>query len=252
QFSTKVGSVFYFKSDKDASRGRVISINVNNPGEKSKVIVPEGKETLQGVSAIGGRLFASYLQDAHSVERVYSLSGNHVGDVALPGLGSAGGFGGRMKDHETFYSYASYTSPPTVYRYDVSNARSTIFRKPKVAFDGSKYETKEIFFHSKDGTRVPMFITAKKGLTLNRNNPTLMYGYGGFSIPETPHFSTSRAVWLEMGGVYADVVLRGGSEYGESWHQAGMLHNKQNVFDDFISAGEWLIANKSMSPLKLE
>jgi len=250
QFITNKSTTFYFKSDKDASRGRVIAIDVNQ-SESYKVVIPEAKETLQGASAVGGKLFADYLQDAHSVERVYSLEGKHIADVKLPGLGSTSGFGGYMKDRETFYSYASYTSPPTIYRYDVNSGASTVFRKPKVAFDGSKYETKEVFFASKDCTMIPMFITAKKGLKLDGANPTLMYGYGGFSIPETPYFSTSRAVWLEMGGVYADVVLRGGSEYGEEWHKAGMLHNKQNVFDDFISAGEWLIKNKYTSTPKL-
>lgn len=250
-FVTNRGPVFYFKSDKDALRGRVISLDVRKPESGFKVVVPEAKETLQNATVVGGRLFTDYLQDAHSVERVYSLDGKRISDVNLPGLGSVSGFGGHMRDNETFYTYASYTSPPTIYRYDVNSGKSTIFRRPKVAFDGSKYETKEVFITSKDGTKVPVFITAKKGVKLDGNNPTLMYGYGGFSIPETPYFSVSRAVWMEMGGIYADVVLRGGSEYGEAWHKAGMLHNKQNVFDDFISAGEWLIKNRYTSTPKL-
>lgn len=249
-FLGNVGTTFYFLSDKDKPRGEVISLDCRSPAE-SHTIVPQADETLEGASIVGKKIFARYLKDAHSVVRIYNLEGQSLGEVKLPGIGAAGGFGGRMDDNETFYTFASYTVPTTIYRYDVPAGRSSVFRKPKVDFDGSKFETKEVFFHSKDGTRVPMFVTMRKGTKLDGNNPLLMYGYGGFSIAETPYFSVSRAVWLEMGGIYADVVLRGGSEYGEAWHKAGMLHNKQNVFDDFIAAAEYLIANKYTSTKKL-
>ena len=250
-FMGNVGSVFYLQCDLGSPRGKIVTLDVAHPEKGMKEIVPEAEETMQSASIVGHKIFANYLKDAHSAVRVFDLNGRHVADVEFPGLGSAGGFGGEMKDQETFYTFDNYTTPSTIYRYDVRSGKSSIFRQPKVDFDGSKYETKEVFFASKDGTRVPMFLTYKKGITLDGSNPTLIYGYGGFSIPETPVFSVSRAVWLEMGGVYADVVLRGGSEYGEAWHKAGMLHNKQNVFDDFISAAEWLIANKYTSTPKL-
>jgi prolyl oligopeptidase len=250
QFLGNVGTTFYFKTDKDAPRGEIVSADVSTP-TTWKTVVPQGDDTLEGASIIGGKIFPKYLQDAHGSVRVYDLDGKRLPDVKLPGLGSVNGFGGHMSDEETFYTYASYTSPTTIYHYDVKSGKSSVFRRPKVDFDGSKYETKEVFFTSKDGTKVPMFLTYKKGLKLDGKNPTLMYGYGGFSINETPVFSVSRAVWLDLGGVYADVVLRGGNEYGEDWHVAGKMHNKQNVFDDFISGAEWLIANKYTSTEKL-
>ncbi|MBI1757545.1 MAG: S9 family peptidase [Fimbriimonas ginsengisoli] len=251
-FMDNVGPVFYFKTDKRASRGRVMSLNVEKGDANSlEIVVPEAEETLEGASAVGHKIFASYLKDAHALVRVYDLKGKHVSDVELPGLGSVDGFGGHLKDKETFFSYTSYTSPATIYRYDLKKGNSTVFRKPKVKFDASRYETVEVFVASKDGTKIPVFITARKGIKLDGSNPTLIYGYGGFSIAEKPAFSSSRAVWLDMGGVYADVVLRGGSEYGESWHAAGKMHNKQNVFDDFISAAEWLTRERYTSPPKL-
>jgi prolyl oligopeptidase len=252
RFLGNTGPIFYLMSDKGAPKGRVVSVNTKRRGILAlKVVVPEAAETLESTSMVGGKIFTAYLKDAHSLERVYTLDGKHVADVNLPGLGSTSGFAGHSYDTETFYSYASYTSPTTIYRYDVKAGKSSVFRRPKVGFDASRYETNEVFFASKDGTKVPMFITARKGLKLDGSNPTLMYAYGGFSINETPYFSISRAVWLDMGGVYADVVLRGGNEYGEAWHQAGKLHNKQNVFDDFISAAEYLTHQKYTSTPKL-
>lgn len=246
-FLGNVGTVFYFQWDKNLPNGSVMAVDVANPDHKIKTVIPEAKDALEGASLVGKKLFARYLKDAHSEVRVFDLSGKPLGDVALPGIGSSGGFAGHIDDTETFYTYASYTSPTTIYRYDIASGASSVFKKPKVDFDGDAYETKEVFFKSKDGTRVPMFLTYRKGTKWDGTNPTLMYGYGGFDINETPGFSISRAVWLEMGGVYADVVLRGGSEYGESWHKAGMLHNKQKVFDDFIAAGEYLIHEKITS-----
>ncbi len=241
------GTTLYFQWDKHAPNGAVISVDVSDPSRKIKSVIPENKEALESVSLVGHLFFCRYLKDAHSQIRVFDLGGKPLHDVNLPGIGSATGFDGHIDDTETFYTFASYTTPTTIYRYDIGTGQSEVYKKPKVEFNGDAYETKEVFFKSKDGTRIPMFLTYKKGLKYDGTNPTLMYGYGGFDINETPGFSVSRAIWLEMGGVYADVVLRGGSEYGESWHKAGMLHNKQNVFDDFIAAGEYLIHEKITS-----
>jgi len=193
----------------------------------------------------------AYLKDARTEVRVYDLKGTFLRNVDLPGIGTAGGFGGKRKDKETFYAFTSFTSPTTVYRYEPQAGKSSVFRKPKVDFDGSRYETRQVFYKSKDGTRIPMFLTYKKGLKLDGQNPVLLYGYGGFDISLTPFFSVPDVVWLEMGGVYAQPNLRGGGEYGEEWHQAGMKLKKQNVFDDFIAAAEWLIANKYTSTPRL-
>jgi prolyl oligopeptidase len=194
---------------------------------------------------------ANYLKDARTQVKIFDTNGKFVREVSFPGLGTADGFGGHAKDKETFYSFTGFTLPTTIYRYDMVTGRSTIFRQPKVDFNPEDYETKQVFYSSKDGTKVPMFITHKKGLKLDGSNPTYLYAYGGFAISLTPAFSVSNLVWMEMGGVYAQPNLRGGGEYGEDWHQAGMKSKKQNVFDDFIAAGEWLIANKYTSTPKL-
>ena len=173
-----------------------------------------------------------------------------MNEVGFPGIGSADGFGGKASDKETFYAFTGFTTPTMIYRYDMTTGKSTIFRQPKVDFNPADYETKQVFYKSKDGTKVPMFITHKKGLKLDGNNPTYLYGYGGFSISLTPAFSVGNLVWMEMGGVYAQPNLRGGGEFGEEWHQAGMKLKKQNVFDDFIAAAQWLIDNKYTSPPK--
>jgi prolyl oligopeptidase len=246
------GTTFWVKSDLGAPRGRVWAININHPERESwKEVIPQQADALQGVNVVGDRFFCSYLKDAKTQVKVHDLAGKQVGEVKLPGLGSAGGFGGKRTDKETFYSFSSYTTPPTIFRYDVPAASSEVFRSPKVPFDTSEYESKQVFFTSKDGTKVPMFISHKKGLKLDGGNPTLLYGYGGFNIALTPGFSPVSLAWMEMGGVYAVANLRGGSEYGEDWHQAGMRLKKQNVFDDFCAAGEWLIENKFTNTKKL-
>ncbi len=246
------GSVFWFRTDLDAPRGRVIAIDSNNPARENwQEIIPQAAETLEGVGLLNNQFVADYLKDARSSIKIFNLDGSFIREVELPGIGSAGGFGGKRYDTETFYTFTSFTTPGTIYRYNMVSGESTLFRKPNVAFNPDEYETKQVFYSSKDGTQVPMFITHKKGLQLDGNNPTLLYGYGGFNVSLTPSFSVSRLVWMEMGGVYALPNLRGGGEYGEEWHQAGTKLNKQNVFDDFIAAAEWLINNKYTQPAKL-
>jgi prolyl oligopeptidase len=246
------GPVFWFRTDLDAPRGRLIAININHPERANwRELVPQSAATLTGVSVVNHQFFAEYLQDAASAVRVFALDGRPIREVALPGLGSAGGFDGRPGDTETFYSFTSYTVPGRIYRYDATTGTSTVWQEPKVDFQPDRYETKQVFFRSKDGTRVPMFITHLKGLKLDGRNPTVLYGYGGFNISLTPGFSPANLVWMEMGGVYAVPNLRGGGEYGEEWHQAGTKLKKQNVFDDFIAAAEWLVANGYTSPRKL-
>lgn len=246
------GTVFWFQTDLKASRGKIIAIDVSKPDRGSwQVLVPEAAEALQGVNVVNHMFVANYLKDAHTQVKIFSTSGKFVREVAFPGLGTAGGFGGHAKDKETFYSYTGFTTPTSIYRYDMVTGKSSIFRQPKADFNSEDYETKQVFYASKDGTKVPMFITYKKGLKLDGNNPTYLYGYGGFNISLPPAFSVSNLVWMEMGGVYAQANLRGGSEYGEDWHQGGMKLKKQNVFDDFIAAAEWLIENKYTSTPKL-
>jgi len=246
------GPLFWFKTDLKAPRGRVIAIDISKPDRKNwKEIIPEQVETLQGVNLFNNQFIVNYLKDAHSQVKLFSLDGKFLQELEIPGIGSVGGFGGKRKDTETFYSFTSFTTPGTIYRYDLKSGQSTIFRQPKVDCDPNDYETKQVFCASKDGTRVPIFITHKKGLKLDGKNPTLLYGYGGFNISITPSFAVANAVWLQMGGVYAVANLRGGGEYGEEWHKAGMKLNKQHVFDDFIAAGEWLVTNKYTSPSKL-
>ncbi|WP_414568152.1 prolyl oligopeptidase family serine peptidase [Nostoc sp. CCY 9925] len=246
------GSVFYFRTDLNAPRGRLIAIDTNKPApENWQEIIPQSAETLESVGILNNQLVADYLKDAHSQIKIFDLKGEFIREVELPGLGSAGGFGGKRYDTETFYNFTSFTIPGTIYRYDMVTGKSEVFRAPKVDFNPDDYETKQVFYHSKDGTRVPMFITHKKGIKLDGNNPTYLYAYGGFNASMTPGFSVSLLVWMEMGGVYAMPNLRGGGEYGEEWHQAGMKEKKQNVFDDFIAAAEWLIANKYTKTDKL-
>ena len=246
------GPVFWIKTDRDAPRGRVIAIDTRHPERANwKTIVPQGKDKLEHANVINDSFVLGYLKDAQTEVRIHDLSGKLLHTVDLPGIGTAEGFAGKRKDKETFYAFTSFITPTTIYRYDLPAAKSSVYRQPKVDFDSSRYETKQVFYNSKDGTRVPMFITAKKGLKLDGQNPVLLYAYGGFNISLTPAFSVGNAVWLEMGGVYAQPNLRGGGEYGEEWHLAGTLQRKQNVFDDFIAAAEWLIANKYTSPSKL-
>ena len=246
------GPTFWFNTDDSAPLRRVVAIDIREPARDSwHEVIAEAKDVLQGVGLVGDRFLALYLKDAATRVRVHQLDGIHVRDVDLPAIGSAGGFGGKRSDTETFYYFSNYTTPGSIYRYDISSGSSTIFRKPKVAFDPTQYVTRQVFYETGDGTRVPMFITHKHGLQLDGANPTILYGYGGFNISLTPGFSVKNLVWLERGGIYAVPNLRGGGEYGRDWHEAGMQKKKQNVFDDFISAAEWLIENKYTSPERL-
>jgi len=246
------GPVFYFQTDLDAPRGRIIAIDTQRPDRANwKTIVPENRDTLQGVSLIGNQFIANYLHDAYSQVRFYDISGKFLKELNLPGIGTVGGLNGKRGDTELFYTFTSFLYPPTIFRYDVKTGQSALFRKPEVEFDPSGYETKQVWFASKDGTRVPMFVTHRKGLKLDGSNPTYLTAYGGFNISMTPSFSVSNLVWLENGGVYALPNLRGGGEYGEEWHRAGTKERKQNVFDDFIAAAEYLIREGYTSPQKL-
>jgi prolyl oligopeptidase len=251
-FIGNIGTVFYFHTDNGAPRGRVIAIDTLKPDRGNwKEIVPQAEETLRGTSLVGGKLIASYLKDARTQVKIYEPDGTFVRTVDFPGIGTAGGFRGKQDDPETFYSFTGYTTPGSIYRYDAATGRSELFKQPRVAFNPDDYVTKQVFYTSKDGTRVPMFIVHKKGIRLDGSNPTLLYGYGGFNIALTPGFSVGNLVWLEMGGVYAVANLRGGGEYGQAWHDAGRKLNKQNVFDDFIAAAEYLIREKYTSTPKL-
>ena len=252
QFLGNNKGTFYFLTDNDAPRYRIVAIDSKHP-EKSnwKELVPQAAQTLQNAGLVNHTFIGQYLQDAHSAVHLFDLKGKAIGDIALPGLGSAGGFTGRTRDTETFYTYSSYTAPPTVFRHDLKANTGSIFRAPKVAFDPAAYETRQVFYTSKDGTRVPMFITGKKGFQQNAANPTILYGYGGFNISLEPAFSPGLIAWLDLGGMYAVANLRGGGEYGRDWHEAGMKLHKQNVFDDFIAAAEYLVKEKYTSPQKL-
>lgn len=246
------GSVFWFRTDYNAPKGRLIGIDINSPeSENWQEIVSESENTLEGVNVLNNQFILDYLQNARSRLQIHHLDGTYIKDIELPGIGSVGGFNGKREDTETFYAFTSFTTPTTIYRYNLKTGESTLFRQPTVDFNPANYETRQVFYRSKDGTQVPMFITHKKGLLLDGNNPTLLYAYGGFSISVTPSFSVSRLVWMERGGIYAVPNLRGGGEYGEQWHQAGTKLNKQNVFDDFIAAAEWLIEHRYTSSQKL-
>ena len=247
-----VGSELYFRTSKDAPRNRLIAIDVDNPEpENWREVIPEAVDVLDGVSLVGGRIIADYMQDAQTVVKVFDLDGRQTGTVDLPGIGTAGGFQGHFDDPETFFVYTSYNTPTTVNRLDVETGEVTVFRKPDVAFDTDDYVVKQVFYESADGTRVPMFISHHKDFEPNGNTPTMLYGYGGFNISQTPAFSITRLAWMEMGGVYAVANLRGGGEYGEEWHKAGTKLQKQNVFDDFIAAAEYLIDQNYTNPSKL-
>jgi prolyl oligopeptidase len=246
------GPVFFVKTDVDAPRRRLVAIDIRNPGRANwKEIVPQREDVMTGVNFVGGLFVCEYLKDARSEVKIFTPEGKFVRDVELGTIGTAGGFGGHASDSETFYSFASFTVPPSIYRYDVATGEKKLIFRPSVDFNPDQFEVRQVFYKSKDGTRVPMFIAHRKGVKLDGSNPTLLYGYGGFNIAMPPVFSVARLVWMEMGGVLALPNLRGGSEYGEVWHKAGTKLQKQNVFDDFIAAGEWLIANKYTSAKKL-
>ncbi len=246
------GPVFYFRTNNHAPRGRLIAIDTRKPEEADwRELIPQVDETLDSIDLVGNRFLANYLQDAHTQVKVFDVNGKQLGEVKLPGLGTATGFDGHRDDDETFYSFASFTTPPTIYRYDVAGSKSTVYRAPKVDFNPDDYTTEQVFYKSADGTRIPMFISYKKGLKKNGQAPTYLYGYGGFNISLTPAFSVANLVWMEMGGIFAMPNLRGGGEYGEQWHKAGTKAQKQNVFDDFIAAAQFLIDQKYTSTPKL-
>ena len=244
------GPVFWFETDLDAPRRRVVAIDTRDPAHP-KELIPQAEETLTAVHAVGDRFIATYLKDATTRVKVFGLDGTPRGEVKLPGLGTAGGFNGKRKDKETFYSYTSYVSPPTIYRYDVASGESRVWKQPKLTFDPSRYESSQVFYESKDGTKIPMILSHKKGVTPDGSNPTYLYGYGGFNISLTPAFNPTNLAWMEAGGVLAVPNLRGGGEYGEPWHKAGTRLKKQNVFDDFIAAARWLIDHKYTTSSKL-
>lgn len=248
-----VGDKFLVSTDHKAPNGRVFLFDPKNPDEKNwKDVIPEKPEPLDNASTVGGKLIVTYLKDVATRAYVHALDGKLEREIKLPGLGTVGGFGGRNEDKFTFYTFTSLNSPGTIYKYDIATDKSTVFRQPEIpGFKSTDYETSQVFYPSKDGTKIPMFLVHKKGLKLDGNNPTLLYGYGGFNVVNSPGFSSLRLALLEQGFVYASANMRGGGEYGEKWHEAGTKLKKQNVFDDFIAAAEYLIAKKYTSPGKL-
>lgn len=246
------GSNLFFHTDLDAPMKRVIAIDVTQPEREHWVeIIPEGDDALEIVSLVGDRLFAVYLHNAHSQVKTFGLQGNPISEIELPDMGTVTGFYGSRQDGETFYHFTGFTSPGTLFHYDLESDKSKVFRKPDLKFDPEDYVSKQIFYSSKDGTRIPMFITHKKGVELNGENPTYLYGYGGFNNPVPPSYSPAIMVWMMMGGVFAMANLRGGGEFGKEWHEAGMILTKQNVFDDFIAGAEWLIEHEITRTSKL-
>lgn len=251
-FAGNDGPVFWFRTDLGAPRGRLIAIDTRRPARGDwREVVAQAEATLTQVGVTGERLVLEYLKDARSQVKLYRLDGTFEREVVLPGIGSAAGFGGKREETETFYSFTGYTTPGRIYRHDLATGATTLWREPKVDFDPDAFETRQVWVTSRDGTKLPMFVTHKKGIKLDGNNPVLLYGYGGFNISLTPSFSIGNVVWMEMGGVYAVANLRGGGEYGEEWHQAGTKLKKQNVFDDFIASAEWLIRSGYTNPKRL-
>lgn len=249
---TSMGDRLLVRTDLDAPRYRLVSVDPNNAApENWQDVLAQNDDLLQSASTCGGKLFATYLKDASSRMYAYNMDGSAKTEITLPGIGTASGISGKADDTEAFYSFSSFTNPGEIYRYDIATGTSTLFKKTEVAFDVNEYQTEQVFYPSKDGTKVPMFIISKKGLKKDGKNPTLLYGYGGFNISLTPSFSVSRMLFLEKGGIYVIANLRGGGEYGEDWHKAGMLEKKQNVFDDFIAAAEFLVQQKYTSPSHL-
>jgi prolyl oligopeptidase len=246
------GSEFFFRTTNDAPRGRLISIDVDNPDpENWREIIPEAEDVLVSVSHVGGHLIGVYIQDAWSLVNIYDMGGTRLRSLDLPGIGSASGFKGKPDDPETFFSYESFNMPKSSFRLDLATNEVELTRQAEVDFDSDDYTVKQVFYESKDGTRVPMFIAHRKDVVPDGKRPTMLYGYGGFNISMRPSFSITRLAWMEMGGVYAVANLRGGGEYGEEWHKAGTKLQKQNVFDDFIAAGEYLIEEGYTNPSKL-
>lgn len=241
-FIEDVNGKFLLQTNDGARNRRIVLVDPLHPERENwKTIIPEKEENIAAVSSAGGKLFVSYLKDVTSRVYVYDFNGNLEREVKLPGLGSASGFGGKREDTFVFYTFTSITYPPTIFKYDIKTGESQLFRKPDVKFNPEDFVTEQVFYPSKDGTKIPMFIVHRKGLELTGKNPTILYGYGGFNISSTAGFSPTRIAWLEQGGIYCIANLRGGSEYGEKWHEAGMREKKQNVFDDFIAAAEYLV-----------
>jgi prolyl oligopeptidase len=248
-FAGNDGATFVFRTTKDAPRGRIVTLDIY---ERTLLeIVAECGDSLEEVALFEGQLILAYLHDAHSVIRRTTLQGRPLGELALPGLGTASGFGGKQRDVETFYAYTSYTTPASIYRLDLATGVSSRVFAPSVSFDPNAFESEQLFYTSKDGTRIPMIVTRKNGAPRDGSVPTILYGYGGFNISLTPEFSPATLAWLELGGAFAVANIRGGGEYGEAWHLAGIKGAKQNVFDDFIAAAEYLIARQYTSAAKL-
>ena len=246
------GPVFYFQTDQGAPRGRVIAIDTRKPGRNEwKEVIPQVDATLQVVNLIGGRFICYYLRDAHTQIKVFSREGEFVRELPLPGIGTAGGIDGNRSDTEVYYSYISFATPPTIFRHDLATGKTALWRQTKVKFNPADYEVKQVFYASKDGTKVPMFICHKKGLKLDGGNPTLLHGYGGFNLSLAPDFDPAWLAWMEMGGVFALANIRGGGEYGREWHLAATKQNRQKAYDDFIAAAEYLVAEKYTRPAKL-
>jgi prolyl oligopeptidase len=249
------GDRLVLRSDRGAPNGALLAVKLPTPGSTAEpawqTLVPQTGDALVGATAVGGRYILRYLRDASTLVRLHRPDGSVDRELPLPGVGTAGGFGGRWNDAETFFSYTSLVTPADVLRLDMQSGQTSVFRRPKTAFEPEQYETRRAFVTSKDGTKFPIFIGHKKGLKLDGSNPTLLYGYGGFNVPTTPGYNVTAAAWMQMGGVYVSAAIRGGGEYGRAWHEAGTKLKKQNVFDDFIAAGEWLVAQKITSPAKL-
>ena len=251
-FIANDGPIFYMRTDWDAPRNRVVAIDTRTPDRKQwKEIIPQGDATLQSVSLVGGTFICRYLKDARTEVKCYRMDGTFVRDLDLPAVGTAVGFGGKVQDTETFYTFMNFAVPGRVYRYDLVTGKSSLYFDPKLKFNPDDFETRQVFYPSADGTKVPMFIAHKKGVKLDGNNPTLLYGYGGFNISLTPSFKVSWLSWMDMGGVFALANIRGGGEYGRDWHRSATKLNRPKAYEDFIAAAEWLIANKYTRPEKL-
>lgn len=251
-FVGNIGNEFYFMTNSGAPKYRLVSTDVTNAEANWKDVIPENKDmVLTGVNFANGKMIAGYQKDAHDLMFVYDKSGTLIHEVQLPGVGTIGSLNARDMDKEIFYTYTSFDYPSSVFQYDIETNTSSLFYRPEVDFNPDLYETRQVFYTSKDGTKVPMFLVHKKGLKLDGKRPTLLYGYGGFNVTYTPAFSIRNLIWMENDGIYALANIRGGGEYGEDWHQAGTILNKQNVFDDFIAAAEYLIENKYTSSKRL-
>lgn len=249
ELAGSVGSTFYFLTNRDAPRGRLVTLDADNPGSDLREIVAQTSDTMVGASLVGARMIVAYLGDARSEAELRELDGSLVTPIRLPSIGTAAGFGGKGGDAETFYTFSSFASPPSIYRFNTATGATELFFRPNVAFDPEAFETNQVFYTSKDGTRIPMYVVKRKDTPAGA--PTILYGYGGFNISQTPSFNPTRLAWIEQGGVLAVANLRGGGEYGKDWHDAGRLARKQNVFDDFIAAGEYLVAQGITAPGKL-